>query len=535
LTAETDERRNRRASLAVVAAFAVTCAFCVNLFPRRPGGELAQSPNELSRYELVLSIVDRGSFSIGPELARFGDHEDKSVYRGTFYSNKAPGLSLAAVPAYAAIRTLGGAASPGDATGVFFLVRLFSVSLLCVVALAVFARRLERAGAGGWTAAILFAVAFGTPFLVYARSFFSHAWTASLLYLAFECLHRTREKAWHPALAGLLAGWAVLSEYPAAIVAAVLFLDAAWKRPPRRALAFVAGILPPAIALGLYDAACFSGPFDLSSAHEWYRPFSRLSGGRAFGFSLPSPWTALRFLFSPSRGVLFQSPFLLFLLPGLVERTRDRAVRVSLAAAGALFLAMCGYENWHGGWALGARYLLPAGLVAAWPLAFAARDSRRARLLFAAAAVFSAAFFLFSGSTWWFYPADPVNAPRVYTAWFLSHGWFVPTLAGSTFGGALVLAAATIVAGIAALRPLLRNREEIALGVFGGLAAFALIFAGSPPRASFGDRLTRVRMLESFTDLDPGRRELAGMRGEAETPADRLAWERTAAYYGLTR
>jgi len=528
-----DERRNRRAALAVVAAFALACAFCVNLFPREPGGELAQSPNELSRYELVLSIVDRGSLSIGPELARFGDHEDKSVYEGAFYSNKAPGLSLAAVPIYAAIRAIAGPARPENATAVFFLVRLFTVSLLGVVALAVLARRLERIGAGPWNAAVLFAVAFGTPVLVYARSFFSHAWTASLLYLAFECLHRTREKPWHPALAGLLAGWAVLSEYPAAIVAVVLFLDAAWRQPLRRAAAFVAGALPPAAALGLYDAACFAGPFDLSSAHEWYRPFAGLSRGKVFGFSMPSPVTALRFLFSPSRGVFFQSPFLLFLPAALAGRTRDRAVRVSLASAAALFLAMCCYENWHGGWALGARYLLPVVLLAAWPLGFAARESKAARVLFAAGAVFSAAFFLFSGSTFWFYPADPINAPRFFTAWFLSRGWFVPTLAGSTLGGLLVLAAATIVAGIAALRPLLRNREESTLAVLGGVAAFALIFAGPAPRASFGDRLTRVRMLETFSGVDPERQELGRLRPEAETPTDRLSWERAAAHYGV--
>ena len=33
-----------------------------------------------------------------------------------------------------------------------------------------------------------FAVAFGTPFLFYARSFFAHAWTASLLFLAWDLL-----------------------------------------------------------------------------------------------------------------------------------------------------------------------------------------------------------------------------------------------------------------------------------------------------------------------------------------------------------
>jgi hypothetical protein len=368
-----DTETPRRSAVAVLAAFAFVSAFCVNLFPRERAGELAQSPNELSRYELVVSIVDRGSLSIGPELARFGDHEDKSVFRGRFFSNKAPGLSFAGVPVYAAVRRLTGPADPGNATTVFFLVRLLTVTLAVVVALAVFARRLERSGAGRWTAAILFAVAFGTPLLVYGRSFFSHAWTASLLYLSFECLHPAVEKWWHSPLAGLLAGWAVLSEYPAAIVAAILFVDAVWRRPWRRGAAFVLGALPTAILLGWYDAACFAGPFDLSSAHEWYQPFSKLSRHKLFGFALPSPLVAVRYLFSPSRGILFQSPFFLFLSAALAGRWRDRAARVSMAAVAALFVAMCAYENWHGGWALGARYLLPVALLAAWPLGFGAR------------------------------------------------------------------------------------------------------------------------------------------------------------------
>src|SRR6185369_10768832 len=128
--------------------------------------------------------------------------------------------------------------------------------------------------------------------------------------------------------------------------------------------------LPPAAVLGLYDAACFAGPFDLSSAHEWYQPFSKLSRHKFFGFALPSPRIALELLVSPSRGALAQSPFFLFLPLALAgAATRDRARRVSLAAAGLLFVAMCAYENWHGGWSLGARYLLPALFFAAWPLA----------------------------------------------------------------------------------------------------------------------------------------------------------------------
>jgi hypothetical protein len=55
-------------------------------------------------------------------------HEDKSVYGGRFYSNKAPGLSLAAAPVYAAVRVFTGPARPGNATTVFYLVRLLTAA-----------------------------------------------------------------------------------------------------------------------------------------------------------------------------------------------------------------------------------------------------------------------------------------------------------------------------------------------------------------------------------------------------------------------
>ena len=533
MTHSSEEESSRRAARAVLVAFAFVSVFCVNLFPREPDGEFAQSPNELSRYELVVSIVERRSFSIGPELARFGDHEDKSQYGGRFYSNKAPGLSFAGVPVYAVVRAFTGPADAGNATKVFYAIRLFTVTAAALVALIVFSRRLARTAADPrWAPAVLFAVAFGTPFLVYSRTFFSHAWTASLLYLAFECLHRQRERPWHAPLAGFLAGWAVLSEYPAAIVAAILLVDAAWRRPITRTLSFLAGALPPAGLLLFYDASCFAGPFDLSSAHEWYRPFSKLSSRKFFGFAIPSPATALKLLFLPSRGVLVESPFFLFLPAALAAgAVRARAVRVSMAIVALFFVVMCAYENWHGGWSLGPRYLLPVLLFAAWPLAAQSESSSRTvRILFGAAVVDAALFFLLASSTFWFYPAEPADGPRFFSAFWLSHGWFVPTLAGASAIGVAVLAIATAVGGTAALRAFFPRTDDTVLSSLAGIAAFALLFAGPAPRGRFDDRLTRLRLLESFTRLDPGKTELLRIGAEAETPSDRGAWERAVAH-----
>jgi hypothetical protein len=369
---------------------------------------------------------------------------------------------------------------------------------------------------------VLFAIAFGTPLLVYARSFFSHAWVASLVYLAFELMEGAQRERGVLAFAGLLAGWAVLSEYPAAILAAVL-LVACFRRHRGRAVWFAAGALPAAALLGFYDARCFGGILELSSRHEAYGEFTRLSRAALFGFGPPSFRVAWAYLFSPSRGVVFQSPFLLLLPAAFFSRelagSRWRFARnVSAAALAVFFLAMCGYENWHGGWALGSRYLVPVVLLAAWPLAEIRGAGSRWYLAIAASA--AASYFLLSGSTFWFLPREPANTIRFYSGFWLSRGWITPNLAGSAWVSLAVPVAATAAAGAAAFLPVFSDGGRTLLALSAGALACALLFVGPAPRGAFDDRLTRARLLESFTPLDPDRIELRKLAAEARTPDD---------------
>jgi hypothetical protein len=508
--------RDERAVWVVLGAFVLVTVFFVNLFPPQRGGEFSQSPNEFSRFDLVVSMAERGTFAIDRELARFGDHEDKSSFGGHFYSNKAPGLSFAALPFYLLYRSLLGSALAARPQAIFFLVRLSTVSSACFVALYFLSRRLRSvSGESGAAAAVLFAVAFGTPFLIYARSFFSHAWTASLIYLAFEWLHPLDGRKPRLLWAGFFAGWAVLSEYPVALLAAVLLADAVHRRGVKGGALFLAGALPAAALLGFYDARCFGGVFELSSRHESYRGYTALSRSSFVGFGLPSPRIAWSYLFSPSRGVLFQSPFFV-LLPAafwssaLRSLSWRRARNVSAAGLALFFVAMCGYENWHGGWALGSRYLLPAVLLASWPLSSVARPggSAFARWYFAIAASFAAAYFFLSGSTFWFLPREPENTLRFYSGFWLSRGWITPTLAGSGWLALTLPLAATIAAAVAAFRPFFRDAGRAVLALAGGALLCGLLFLGPPPRGRFGDRLTRARLLEGFTSLDLGLDEL---------------------------
>jgi hypothetical protein len=66
-----------------------------------------RSANELPRVYLTRAIVEDQTFAIDVGVARWGATADISPARGHVYSNKAPGSSMLAVPAYAAIRLAG--------------------------------------------------------------------------------------------------------------------------------------------------------------------------------------------------------------------------------------------------------------------------------------------------------------------------------------------------------------------------------------------------------------------------------------------
>ncbi|HKA36707.1 MAG TPA: hypothetical protein VKH43_07790, partial [Thermoanaerobaculia bacterium] len=181
MSSAADPAHGTRARLAVLAVFAVNAIYFPELFPP------ANGPNELSRYEAVVAFVDHGTFAIDSTLKKYGDHEDKSVYGGRTYSNKAPGLIFAAIPVYRLLRSF--APQPKDSwSPVFVLLRILTVTLASAVALARLSRCLSREPFRDASGLVTLAVSLGSPFLFYGRSFFSHAWTAALLFLAWDAL-----------------------------------------------------------------------------------------------------------------------------------------------------------------------------------------------------------------------------------------------------------------------------------------------------------------------------------------------------------
>ena len=126
---ESSREPERRACWAVAGGLALLTVLFTGAFPP------FVNPNELSRLETVYAIVEQGTFRIDGALQALGDHEDKAVSGGHFYSNKAPGLALAGIPVYRILRLVL-PAPDGGAAPIFSVVRFFTVSAVTLLALA---------------------------------------------------------------------------------------------------------------------------------------------------------------------------------------------------------------------------------------------------------------------------------------------------------------------------------------------------------------------------------------------------------------
>ncbi len=295
---------------------------------------------------------------------------DLAFGRGQFYPNKPPGASLLAVPGYALVRGVGSllGADPDDVRVLAinaWLTSALSVGLLCALGSVLFFEVASRLFPGPPLPPLLSTLAFslGTLFLPYATMLYDHGPSAVALLGAFAAILRQegRRSARDLFLAGLLAGLAVLTNYLLALAALAFALYALRKVGWRGLGWFLLGALPPALLLLGYHAACFGSPFATAYAKE--TPEFRTPGAFLEVLREPRLDVLGALLFSPYRGLLVGSPFLLLGLPALWRWARG--ARRPEAALCAAIVATCllfnmGYIGWDGGWGIGPRYLVPA-------------------------------------------------------------------------------------------------------------------------------------------------------------------------------
>jgi 4-amino-4-deoxy-L-arabinose transferase-like glycosyltransferase len=342
--------------------------------------------NQNSRFDLLRAIVERHTLQID---AYDQNTQDKAHFHGHYYSEKAPGLVFLAVPFAEVTRVVMRAVgldpeSPGGEYALSYIVTACTVALPTALAgacLFFLALRFGSNVTGAAFATIVFAV--GTPILAYGSLFWAHALVAACLLFAFAAgvkLADGRAEFWWALAVGLAAGWATVTEYPAAPASALLVflaMSQVWSRGNaarwRVVLGVGIGATACAIVLFSYLHAAFGG-FRLSYSYYDPNSFSFMQQQGYLGLTYPHPDRLLKLLFGCSRGLFFASPVLLAAVPGVWWLRKG--FRGPALVAGAIvlyyFLFNASFYWWKAGLTFGPRYaggsipLLCLGLALAW-------------------------------------------------------------------------------------------------------------------------------------------------------------------------
>jgi hypothetical protein len=368
--------------------------------------------NQNSRLALTRALVEHGDVTIDEWHVTTGD---KSWRDGHFYSDKAPGVSLLAIVPYAGFhvfrRAIGAelpsvrvipldpaiaaaeltpepeAREPGDVLAynsatliALWLCRMFTVSLPTLIAGWLFYLVMLRELDGRWReatwATLIWLLA--TPTFGYACGFYGHQLVGSLLFASFALIVLVDGQArLGPGIAcsiGALLGWAVLSEYTAAVPVAMIVAWASWRRGVRFGLALALAGMPWALVLAGYHTWAFGSPLATGYDFVYLEEFAE---GMAVNYGIGTPDLAVlgQLTFGSYRGLFYLSPVLLLASWGLVVRLTQRAPRdvepvvgaplrtgdlvLALAIVAWYLLLNSAYYMWDGGASLGPRHAVP--------------------------------------------------------------------------------------------------------------------------------------------------------------------------------
>ncbi|GAC1318767.1 MAG: hypothetical protein NVSMB25_08630 [Thermoleophilaceae bacterium] len=347
--------------------------------------------NQNSHYALVRSL-DRGT----PRIDRYRHTTgDVAAYHGHWFSSRAPGLALATTPFYAATRAAGipGVTHKRVAGGhndeMVWVLGLWGAVLPALILLLLVRNLAERVEPGFGTAAAV-TLGLGSLILPFAAMLFSHVFSAMLGFAAFAVLWRWGTARILPlALAGLMIGFGITTEYPILFVGLILGVyvlavgEASLRARLGRALAYAGGVVVGVVPLAAYDRWAFG-----SFTHIAYADIPKQHAG-FFGIRVPNPAVAVELLLS-SRGLLTLAPVLAMAAAGcvLLHRRGHRAEALVISAVALVFLAYnSGYYLPYGGTVPGPRFLITILPFLGVPLALAFRRFPAPTIALAAASI----------------------------------------------------------------------------------------------------------------------------------------------------
>lgn len=336
----------------------------------------ARDWNCASRLMLVYALGDRGTIELNGLEKQTGD---AAFDRGRYFTDKQPGYSIAALPAYVLgkfafglpphpLGRAGFAHWPAD-----YWVTLATSGLATAWTGALLTWLAMRLGCGP-RRAVLVGAAYGiaTPAYVYATLAYGHQLAAALLVTSVLLVAEEPlgglPRRWRWFLAGFLASYAATIELSVGPVSALIAAGFAWMAVQRGAFGsriawFALGAIGPALLLLAYNQLAFGSPFDMGYSHHVIPRFRAVhSADNPLGLRAPRWDRAGILLFSTYRGLFVFAPIVLIAPVGWVKLARSGAwclAGMTCCGAIAVFLVNLSYPEWTGGWATGPRLLVP--------------------------------------------------------------------------------------------------------------------------------------------------------------------------------
>lgn len=344
-------------------------------------GSWELNPNNATRLFAAISLAEQGDATID-EFAPVTI--DKAQFGAHVYADKAPGMTLMAVPMVALADAVTGETSApfkktidDPAFGVFMKLRLrlaaatSSALLTALGALALWS--LARSMTGSAVAGLVAATAYGlgSPVWGWSTTVFGHASVAALFVIAIWAVWQATQARVRPrmaALAGLALGWAVVVEFQAVLAGSAIGLWALWRLrvlPRAQQMTMLSMLVVGGVVAGLpligYNLIAFGEP--IRFGYSGVVGFDGMQQG-FFGLTYPKLPVLFELLFGPRRGLIWVAPVLAVAPLGLMRLYRSSADRpmavMAIAVITIVLLVNASYFYWDGGFSTGPRHSVPA-------------------------------------------------------------------------------------------------------------------------------------------------------------------------------
>lgn len=368
-------------------------------------------PNESSHLDLIRSIVDEGRFEID---SYHNNTMDKRFFNGHYYSKKAPGLSLLAIPIYMVVKPflrfipedlvkeypphiylrngiyiVSYTIRPYDIYVAVFPTIFISGLLSALTVLLVYRISLYFTSNEHYRLVIAITYGIGTIAFYYATVFFSHAAATFFGFCCFYLIFEMRKKLKdYSFLAGVVGGLAVITEYPTLIIILGCWILILFTKDIKKIISFSIGFLLILSLLFVYNYIAFGNALALPYEYSTILRTDAFHGIKKTYLSEQSQIIIQKYnyplinimslsiitklLFYPYRGLFIYNPILIISIIGLFFMYRAYKKETILIA---LFFTMFLIYNSNiiipwGGSCFGPRHLLPVLPFLMIPLAF---------------------------------------------------------------------------------------------------------------------------------------------------------------------